>query len=338
MFNVAVVGATGAVGREMVKILEQRKFPVKNLRLFASERSKGTKLKFCGDDIEVEVLAKESNVKGIDISLFSAGAAISGEFAPMFAKNNCIVVDNSSRWRMEKDIPLIVPEVNPEDIQMKENRGIIANPNCSTIQLVVALKPIYDKFGIERVQVATYQSVSGAGQKGIAELIEQAKFEVTGTSTSKQPKIFPKQIFFNLVPRIGRVLENLYTEEEMKMINETKKIMHDENLRVSATCVRVPVIRSHSEAVFLETKEKATVEDIRNLFNTKKGKGITLLDDPTNDVYPVPIEVQDTDDVFVGRIRKDTSSERGILMWIVADNIRKGAALNAVQIAELLIK
>ncbi|MEN2998528.1 MAG: aspartate-semialdehyde dehydrogenase [Brevinematia bacterium] len=335
---VAVVGATGAVGQEMVKILEQRNFPVKELYLFASERSRGKKLKFRGSEVEVMELKEDVFRRyRIEIALFSAGASVSKEFSPIAAKDGTIVIDNSSAFRMENDVPLVIPEVNPEDV--KWHKGIISNPNCSTIQMLVALKPIYDYSRIKRIIVSTYQSVSGAGGTAISELEEEVKvYHQSGRDgiLNYKPKKFPYPILMNVIPRIDVVLDNLYTKEEMKMVNETRKMLHDPDIRVSSTTVRVPVVKGHSESVWIETESKVTPEKARELLS--KAKGVKLMDDPFNDLYPTPlIQGHDTDDVYVGRIREDISTENGLVMWIVADNLRKGAALNAVQIAELLL-
>jgi len=332
-FNVAVVGATGAVGRVMIRVLEERNFPVKNLRLFASERSRGQKLKFRGEEIPVEVLSETPNFKGIDIALFSAGGSRSLEYAPRFAADGAVVVDNSSAWRMDPEVPLVVPEVNPHAVAGYKNKGIIANPNCSTIQMVVALKPLHDYGRIKRVVVSTYQAVSGAGQKAIDELTAQVRAWCAG-ETLPEPKAFPHQIAFNCLPHVDVFLDNGYTKEEMKMVNETKKIMEDENIRVTATTVRVPVFFGHAEAVNIETEKKITPEKARELLSNFPG--VVVMDDPENKVYPLQIEVAGKDEVFVGRIREDESIENGLNLWVVADNLRKGAATNAVQIAEIL--
>ncbi|OAG28682.1 aspartate-semialdehyde dehydrogenase [Thermodesulfatator autotrophicus] len=332
-FNVAVVGATGAVGRMMLQVLEERNFPVKNLRLFASERSRGLKIPFKGDEIEVEVLGEQKSFSGIDIALFSAGASRSLEFAPKFAADGAVVVDNSSAWRMDPEIPLVVPEVNPHAVADYKNKGIIANPNCSTIQMVVALKPLYDYSRIKRVVVSTYQAVSGAGQKAINELMEQTRAWCKG-KTLPEPQVFPHQIAFNCLPHIDIFLDNGYTKEEMKMVNETKKIMEDEKIGVTATTVRVPVFYGHAEAVNIETEKKITVDKARELLSNFPG--IVVIDEPEEKKYPLQIEIAGRDEVFVGRIREDESIANGLNLWVVADNLRKGAATNAVQIAELL--
>lgn len=323
MYNVAIVGATGNVGRKFLEILEERNFPVKELYLFASKRSAGKTLKFKGEDVLVEELC-EANIenKKIDFALFSAGGSVSLEFAPIFAKHGAVVIDNSSAWRMNKEVPLVVPEVNPEDV--KWHKGIIANPNCSTIQAMVALKPLYDKYGIKRIVYSTYQAVSGAGIQGILDLKE-------GTT-----KKFPYPILGNVIPHIDVFLDNGYTKEEIKMIEETKKILHDDNLRITATTVRVPVLNAHSESINVELNSEFELENVIDLFNSSKG--IIVHDDVENLKYPTPLELSGKDEVFVGRIRRDFSLDNGLNLWVVADNIRKGAALNAVQIAEVLIK
>ncbi|WP_346967147.1 aspartate-semialdehyde dehydrogenase [Clostridium perfringens] len=322
MYNVAIVGATGNVGRKFLEILEERNFPVKELYLFASKRSAGKTLKFKGEDVLVEELC-EANIekKKIDFALFSAGGSVSLEFAPIFAKHGAVVIDNSSAWRMDKEVPLVVPEVNPEDV--KWHKGIIANPNCSTIQAMVALKPLYDKYGIKRIVYSTYQAVSGAGIQGILDLQE-------GTT-----KKFPYPILGNVIPHIDVFLDNGYTKEEIKMIEETKKILHDDNLRITATTVRVPVLNAHSESINVELNSEFEIENVIDLFNSSKG--IIVHDDVENLKYPTPLELSGKDEVFVGRIRRDFSLDNGLNLWVVADNIRKGAALNAIQIAEILI-
>ncbi|XZJ89135.1 aspartate-semialdehyde dehydrogenase [Clostridium perfringens] len=322
MYNVAIVGATGNVGRKFLEILEERNFPVKELYLFASKRSAGKTLKFKGEDVLVEELC-EANIenKKIDFALFSAGGSVSLEFAPIFAKHGAVVIDNSSAWRMDKEVPLVVPEVNPEDV--KWHKGIIANPNCSTIQAMVALKPLYDKYGIKRIVYSTYQAVSGAGIQGILDLQEGTK------------KKFPYPILGNVIPHIDVFLDNGYTKEEIKMIEETKKILHDDNLRITATTVRVPVLNAHSESINVELNSEFELENVIDLFNSSKG--IIVHDDVENLKYPTPLELSGKDEVFVGRIRRDFSLDNGLNLWVVADNIRKGAALNAIQIAEILI-
>lgn len=335
LFNVAVVGATGAVGRMMIRVLEERDFPVKNLRLFASERSRGKKLAFKGEEIPVEVLEEQKSFSGIEIALFSAGAARSLDYAPRFAADGAVVVDNSSAWRMDPEVPLVVPEVNPHAVAGYKNKGIIANPNCSTIQMVVALKPLHDYSRIKRVVVSTYQAVSGAGQKAIDELIAQTKAWCREEEIP-EAKVFPYQIAFNCLPHIDVFLDNGYTKEEMKMVNETKKIMEDDTIAVTATTVRVPVFYGHAEAVNVETEEKITAKKARELLSSFPG--IVVIDDPGAKKYPLQIEAAGRDEVFVGRIREDESIAHGLNLWVVADNLRKGAATNAVQIAEILAK
>ncbi|MDW7998664.1 MAG: aspartate-semialdehyde dehydrogenase [Thermodesulfovibrio sp.] len=330
-YVVAVVGATGAVGNEMIAVLEERDFPVESLRLFASERSEGVLLKFKGQDIPVETL-KEDSFNGIDIALFSAGAERSKIWAPIAAKSGCVVVDNSSQWRMDPEVPLVVPEVNLHDL--KWHKGIIANPNCSTIQMVVALKPIHDVAKIKRVVVTTFQSVSGTGKKAMDELLQQTVALLNFKDI--EIKVYPHQIAFNVLPHIDKFLENGYTKEEMKMVWETQKIMGDPSIKVTATTVRVPVFRGHSESVNIETEKKITAQEVREILS--KAPGVVVIDNPEKNEYPLPIYASGKDEVFVGRIREDESIENGINMWLVSDNLRKGAALNAVQIAEELIK
>ncbi|MCX7822127.1 MAG: aspartate-semialdehyde dehydrogenase [Syntrophobacterales bacterium] len=330
-YHVAVVGATGAVGTMMIRILEERNFPVRSLRLFASSRSAGKRLKFKDTEIPVEEL-KESSLRGVEIALFSAGASVSRTFGPVAVSSGCVVVDNSSAFRMNPEIPLVVPEVNPHSL--KNHRGLISNPNCSTIQMVVALKPIRDVAGIKRIVVTTFQAVSGTGQRAVVELEQQVKAWVKGESMERS--VYPHQIAFNCLPHIGSFLDNGYTEEEMKMVNETRKIFEDPSIAVSATTVRVPVFYGHSESVNVELKSPLSPEEARNLL--AKAEGVTVIDDPKNNLYPMPIHAAGQDKTMVGRIRKDLSVEHGLSMWIVADNVRKGAATNAVQIAEILVR
>ncbi|MCS6999247.1 MAG: aspartate-semialdehyde dehydrogenase [Aquificaceae bacterium] len=332
-YRVAVVGATGEVGRTFLKVLEEREFPVEELELFASERSEGLEMSFRGERVRVQALNKRDSFSGIDIALFSAGSSISREYAPKFASEGAVVIDNSSAWRLEPDVPLVVPEVNPEDV--KEHKGIIANPNCSTIQMLVALKPIYDAVGISAVVVSTYQSVSGAGAKAIKELLEQTKAWCEGGEIPQAVSL-PKRIAFNAIPQIDVFTEQGYTKEELKMLNETRKILHDPHIRVSATCVRVPVFYGHSEAISLQLKGELLPEEARELL--RGAKGVVVVDEPDKKEYPLPVDVEGRDEVFVGRIRKDLVFEPGLSLWVVADNIRKGAATNAVQIAELLLQ
>jgi len=332
-YHVGGSGATGAVGNEMIKILEERDFPVKTLKLLASERSLGKYLDYRGKSIPVEVL-QEDSFAGVEIGLFSAGGSISQKFAPIAAQAGCVVIDNTNAFRMEPDIPLVVPEVNPQEIANYRKRGIIANPNCSTIQMVVALKPIYDAAGIVRIVVSTYQAVSGTGKKAIEELAEQTRALLSFGEVV--PRVYPHQIAFNCLPHIDVFLENGYTREEMKMVNETKKIMNDPSIAVTATTVRVPVFYGHSEAVNVETKRKITAQEVRELLS--RAPGVCVVDDPAHNEYPLAIQAAGRDETFVGRIREDESIPCGINMWVVADNVRKGAALNAIQIAEILVQ
>ena len=332
-YNVAVVGATGAVGEQMREILEERLFPVGELRLLASERSAGQLLEFRGKQTRVEVL-REDSFKGIDIALFSAGGSVSARFAPVAVSAGAVVVDNTAYFRMEPDIPLVVPEVNAQEIARYKNRGIIANPNCSTIQMVVALKPIHDAARIKRVVVSTYQSVSGAGRMAMEELTQQVSALFGGREIKKQK--FPHQIAFNCIPHIDVFLEGGYTKEEMKIIDETRKILGEPSLGVTVTSVRVPVFCGHSESVNIETEKKLTAKDVKAIL--REAPGILLCDEPEKNIYPMAIDAVGKDATLVGRVREDQSVANGINLWIVADNLRKGAALNAVQIAEILIR
>ena len=330
-YEVAVVGATGAVGRRMLSTLEERDFPVAGLTALASARSAGQTLRYQGRSIEVRQLSEDS-FRGIDIALFSAGGAVSRQYAPIAVESGCVVIDNSSAWRMEKGVPLIVPEVNPDALGDKP--GIIANPNCSTIQMVVALKPIQDRYRIRRVVVSTYQSVSGSGQKAIKELEQQSRAVLDGKPIEK--KVYPHQIAFNCLPHIDVFLDNGYSKEEMKMVNETRKILGDESIEVSPTTVRVPVFYSHSEAVYVETEQPMTAEEIKKLLS--EFPGVRVVDVPEKNEYPLAVEATGRGEVVIGRIRKDLTRENAINFWVVSDNLLKGAALNAVQIAELLIR
>jgi aspartate-semialdehyde dehydrogenase len=332
-YNVAVVGATGAVGNAMLEVLEERNFPVNQLKLLASERSIGTTLRFRGKELPVEVLDAQS-FKGVDIALFSAGGTISERFAPIAAEAGAVVIDNTSAFRMHPEVPLVVPEVNAAAISEYPKLGIIANPNCSTIQMVVALKPIHDAAQIKRVVVSTYQATSGAGKRAMDELIQQTRALLTGDDVVVQK--FPHQIAFNCLPHIDVFLDNGYTKEEMKMVQETKKIMGDESIQVTATCVRVPVLGGHSESVNVSTEKKLSARQARALL--EKAPGVCVVDDTVHNQYPLALDCVGKDEVFVGRIRDDESQEYGLNFWIVSDNIRKGAATNAVQIAEVLIK
>ena len=332
-YNVAIVGATGAVGEQMREVLDERQFPVGELRLFASERSVGQFLPFQNRQLAVEVLRADS-FKGIDIGLFSAGGSVSTEFAPMAAAAGAVVVDNTSVFRMEPDIPLVVPEVNAKEIANYKTRGIIANPNCSTIQMVVALKPIHDAARIKRVVVSTYQSVSGAGRKAMEELSQQVAALFNGKEIEKVK--FPHQIAFNCIPHIDIFMDGGYTKEEWKMIEETRKILGEPSLPVTATTVRVPVFCSHSESVNVETFVKLSANEARRIL--REAPGIIVADEPENDVYPMAIDATGKDATFVGRIREDKSVANGLNLWVVSDNLRKGAALNAIQIAEILVR
>ena len=329
--KVAVVGATGAVGNLMVKVLEERSFPVGELTLLASARSLGKTLPFKGTELPVHEL-REDSFAGIQVALFSAGGSISKKFAPIAAAAGCVVIDNSSAFRMDPTVPLIVPEVNPEAVAPHPN--IIANPNCSTIQMVVALKPIYDAVGIKRIVVTTFQAVSGTGKRAIEELRQQVADLVQGREVRRE--IYPYQIAFNCFPHIGAFLDNGYTEEEMKMVNETRKIFSDPEIAVCATTVRVPVYFGHSESVNIETRTPIGLDRVRSLL--ENAPGVRVVDDSSKARYPVPLEAAGQDETLVGRIRLDPSVENGLVMWVVADNIRKGAATNAVQIAELLLE
>jgi aspartate-semialdehyde dehydrogenase len=330
-YRVAIVGATGLVGGEFINVLEQRNFPVRTMQLFASDRSAGKKLYFAHQEYEVKETAPDS-FRDVDIALFSAGADISRYFAPIAARSGAVVVDNSSAFRMEDDVPLVVPEVNAEDI--KKHQGIIANPNCSTIQMVMALYPLHRVNPIKRIVVTTFQSVSGTGSAAIEELTAQSKLVLGGQSVV--PHVYPHQIAFNALPHIDVFLDNAYTKEEWKMVEETRKIMHAEGILVSATCVRVPVFISHSEAVNVEFTNSISPDDARRILT--QAPGVRVLDDPAISLYPHPWMAAGTDDTFVGRIRRDVSQSNSLVMWIVADNVRKGAALNAVQIAEEMIR
>lgn len=334
LYDVAVVGATGAVGETILKVLEERNFPIGNLYPLASSRSAGKKIQFNGGWIEVQDLETFDFSKA-QIGLFSPGASVSEVYAPKAAAAGCVVIDNTSQFRYDDDIPLVVPEVNPEAIAGYKKRGIIANPNCSTIQMLVALKPIYDAVGITRINVATYQAVSGTGKNAIEELAKQTA-NLLNMKTVKN-EVYPKQIAFNCIPQIDVFMDNGYTKEEMKMVWETKKIMGDDSILVNPTAVRVPVFFGHSEAVHIETKEKITAQQAKDLF--EKTDGVVLIDEHVDGGYPTAVsDAANTDPVYVGRIREDITVENGLNIWVVADNVRKGAATNTVQIAEVLIK
>ncbi|SHJ84298.1 aspartate-semialdehyde dehydrogenase [Tepidibacter formicigenes] len=324
--NIAIVGATGMVGRTFLKVLEERDFPIENLYLLASKKSAGNTISFKGKDYIIEELNENSFDKDIDIALFSAGGDISKKYAPIAKEKGVIVVDNSSAWRMDKDVPLVVPEVNPEYV--KKHNGIISNPNCSTIQAVVPLKALHDKFKIKRIVYSTYQAVSGSGVRGIKDLEEGVK--------GNENKLYPHPIAYNCLPHIDVFMDNGYTKEEMKMIDETKKILNDYDLKITATTVRVPVLYGHSESVNVEFEKEFELEEI---FTTLKNtQGVVVIDNPKENEYPLAVNIEGKDEVYIGRIRRDFSVNNGINMWVVADNIRKGAATNTVQIAELLLK
>jgi len=338
LYNVAVVGATGAVGEQIIKLLETRNFPINNVKFLSSARSAGKKLTFKGQEYVLEE-AKPESFDGVEIALFSAGGDVSKVLAPEAAKRGAVCIDNTSAFRMDPNTPLVVPEVNPE--QIKEHNGIIANPNCSTIQMVAALKPLHDRYTIKRIIVSTYQAVSGAGARAIQETLRQTRAVLDEQEVN--PDVLPvgglpvkHQIAFNAIPQIDKFTENGYTYEEMKMTNETKKIMGDDSIEVSATCVRIPVIYGHSESVYVEFEQQFDVEEVKSLL--ADAPGVTLVDDPANQQYPLATDAAGKPDVFVGRIRRDITSEKGLNMWIVSDNLLKGAAWNAVQIAEYIAK
>lgn len=330
-FDIAVAGATGLVGSQMIQCLEERNFPAKSVRFLASSRSAGKTLEFKGEKVTVEEL-KEDSFKGVDIAIFSAGGTPSKRFAPFAAKDGCVVVDNSSAWRMDPDVPLVVPEVNPHAVSQYTKKGIVANPNCSTIQMVVALSPIHKKSGIKRLVISTYQAVSGTGKKAVDELMDQTRAIFQFADLKRE--VYPHQIAFNCLPHIDVFLDNGYTKEEMKMVNETRKILEDDSIAVTATTVRIPVIYGHSESVNIQTVSPLSAKEARALLES--APGVAVADDPAENIYPLAIDAAGRDETFVGRIRDDESAENALNMWIVADNIRKGAATNAVQIAELL--
>ncbi|MDQ8733303.1 aspartate-semialdehyde dehydrogenase [Paenibacillus sp. LHD-38] len=338
LFNVAVVGATGAVGEQILKLLESRSFPIKELKLLSSARSAGTKITFKGQELTVEEATPES-FKGIEIALFSAGGDVTKALAPHAVEHGAVCIDNTNAYRMDENTPLVVPEVNIEKVS--EHKGIIANPNCSTIQMVAALKPLQDRYGISRIIVSTYQAVSGAGSRAIDEMLRQTQAALSGEEVN--PAILPvgalpvkHQIAFNAIPQIDKFQDNGYTLEEMKMVRETKKIMGDESIQVTATCVRIPVVYGHSESLYVELKNDYDLEEVKQLL--ADAPGITLVDDPANQQYPLATDAAGKPDVFVGRLRRDLGSDRGLNMWIVSDNLLKGAAWNAVQIAEHIAK
>lgn len=331
--NVAIVGASGAVGQELLKVLDEQNFPVDNLRLFGSPRSAGSEYDFRGKKVKVELLSKDSDFSGVDIAFTSAGAGTSKEYADVITRHGAVMIDNSSAFRMDADVPLVVPEVNGEDA-LDRPRNIIGNPNCTTIQMVVALKPIHDLSPIKKVHVATYQAASGAGASAMKELIEQFK----ELNEGKEPTIekFAYQLAFNLIPHVDVFTDNGYTKEEMKMFNETRKIMHSDDIKVSATCVRVPVLRAHSEAIWIETEQPLSLEEVQKAF--EKAPGLVVKDNPAEKAYPMPLDITGQDPVYVGRLRKDLADSCGLSFWVVGDQIKKGAALNAVQIAQWLLQ
>lgn len=331
-FNVAVAGATGVVGHQMLACLEERNFPIASIKMLASSRSKGKSIEFKGEQFVVEELTEDS-FHGVDIAFFSAGGGTSLKFSPHAARSGCVVIDNSKAWRMDPDVPLVVPEVNPHAVADYKKKGIIANPNCSTIQMVVALAPIHRRAKIKRIVVSTYQAVSGTGKAALDELLDQTHAYVK--SEKMINKVYPHRIAFNCLPHIGPFLDNGYTEEEMKMVHETRKILEDNTIAVSATTVRVPVFYSHSEAVNIETEKPISPEEVRALL--EKQPGVRVVDNPRENRYPMPIDAAGQDLTLVGRIRRDESVKNGIDMWVVADNIRKGAATNAIQIGEILV-
>lgn len=331
--NVAIVGASGAVGQELLKVLDEQNFPVDNLRLFGSPRSAGSEYEFRGKRVVVELLSKDSDFSGIDIAFTSAGAGTSKEYADVITRHGAVMIDNSSAFRMDADVPLVVPEVNGEDA-LDRPRNIIGNPNCTTIQMVVALKPIHDLSPIRRVHVATYQAASGAGAAAMQELINQYKELADGNAPTIEK--FAYQLAFNLIPHVDVFTENGYTKEEMKMYNETRKIMHSDDIKVSATCVRVPVLRAHSEAIWLETERPLSTEEVLAAF--EKAPGLIVKDNPAEKEYPMPLDITGKDPVYVGRLRKDLCDPNGLSFWVVGDQIKKGAALNAVQIALWLLE
>ncbi|TDF98174.1 aspartate-semialdehyde dehydrogenase [Paenibacillus piri] len=336
LFNVAVVGATGAVGEQILRLLEERNFPIQQLKLLSSARSAGSKLQFIGQEMTVETATPDS-FQGVDIALFSAGGSVSLELIPHAVRHGAVCIDNTSAYRMDPETPLVVPEVNIDKIS--EHRGVIANPNCSTIQMVAALKPLYDRYGISRIIVSTYQAVSGAGARAIDEMLRQSREVLAGNDA--EPQILPvgslpvkHQIAFNAIPQIDKFMDNGFTYEEIKMINETKKIMSDDSLEVTATCVRIPVVYGHSESVYVELKQDFDVEEAKQLI--ADAPGIVLQDNPAEQVYPLATEAAGKLDTYVGRVRRDLSNPRALNMWIVSDNLLKGAAWNAVQIAEYI--
>jgi aspartate-semialdehyde dehydrogenase len=335
-YVVAVVGATGAVGGEMIRVLEERKFPISRLVPLASEKSAGKTVEYKGEEIRVKTLTHEVFAREqVQIALFSAGGSVSSEFAPSAAKAGAVAIDNTSHFRMQEDIPLVVPEVNPEDIKLWKNRGIIANPNCSTIQLVIALKPLHDAFNLERLDIATYQAVSGAGASAMDELMEQMKSVFSFDFDHITPRKFPHKIALNIIPHIDGFTDSGFTKEELKMVNESQKILHHK-MQVAATCARVPVLRGHSEAISARFSKAISADEAKKLL--KNAKGVTLIDEPSKNQYPTPLLAGESDETFVGRVREDIYDKRVLHLWIVADNLRVGAATNAVRIAQKWIE
>ncbi len=331
-YNVAIVGASGAVGHEFLRVLEEQDFPIAELRLFGSPRSAGSRLPFRGKEYEIELLSEDSDFTGVDIAFTSAGAGTSKQYADVITRHGAVMIDNSSAFRMDADVPLVVPEVNAADA-LERPRNIIGNPNCTTIQMVVALKPIHDLSPIRRVRVATYQAASGAGAAAMDELVGQYAEIAEG----KKPTIekFAYQLAYNVIPQVDVFVDNDYTKEEMKMYNETRKIMHSDDIRVSATCVRIPVLRAHSESIWVETESPLEISAVREAFD--KAPGLVQADDPSTRLYPMPLDITGKDPVYVGRLRRDIADDCGLSFWVVGDQIKKGAALNAVQIAQWLI-
>lgn len=331
-YNVAIVGASGAVGQEFLRVLEEQDFPIAKLRLFGSERSAGRKINYRGEELTIELLSDDSDFSGVDIAFTSAGAGTSKRYADVITRHGAVMIDNSSAFRMDDDVPLVVPEVNAADA-LDRPRNIIGNPNCTTIQMVVALKPIHDLSPIRRVRVATYQAASGAGAAAMDELVNQYSQIASGEAPTVEK--FAYQLAYNVIPQVDVFLDNDYTKEEMKMFNETRKIMHSDDIRVAATCVRIPVLRAHSEAIWVETENPLDINQVREAF--EKAPGLVVCDNPAEKLYPMPLDITGKDPVYVGRLRHDIADDCGLSFWVVGDQIKKGAALNAVQIAQWLI-
>ena len=331
-YNVAIVGASGAVGQEFLRVLEEQDFPIAKLRLFGSERSAGRKINYRGEELTIELLSDDSDFSGVDIAFSAAGAGTSKRYADVITRHGAVMIDNSSAFRMDDDVPLVVPEVNAADA-LDRPRNIIGNPNCTTIQMVVALKPIHDLSPIRRVRVATYQAASGAGAAAMDELVNQYSQIASGEAPTVEK--FAYQLAYNVIPQVDVFLDNDYTKEEMKMFNETRKIMHSDDIRVAATCVRIPVLRAHSEAIWVETENPLDINEVREAF--EKAPGLVVCDNPAEKLYPMPLDITGKDPVYVGRLRRDIADDCGLSFWVVGDQIKKGAALNAVQIAQWLI-